>query len=399
MEVKVILIAVTLLLLQFFSGAYMNFVVPVLAAMAAYFEADAVSVSLVATIPALCMIPSNLISGKLAKTVSNKLLMFIGIILFLIGGIGPAFANSITVVLVLRGVLGFGVGMIMPLALGLIPVYFQGKAQLTMMGLANALGGLFATAASLVGGFLGRISWQAPFYAFSFAALILLMIVFFLPEPLKVAGQANSEASQQTQAAEKTPLPLAIYVYCGTLLIMFMTMLIMHNTLSSFVVAEGMGDTAQAGLVLSVSSFAMFIIAVFFSQIYDILKDWAIPVSIACSALAFFLLSSADSFLVVMVAAALIGVTMGLINPTIFAKTAMAAPNNVAFATSIVMVGLMLGQFLSSYLLKFFIGLFGADAFRSIYLWDGVLVTVVAVVAIAGTVYTKGKNPKIGVGA
>ena len=64
------------------------------------------------SIPCLVILPATLISGKLMDFMPKKILGMIGIILFLIGGVIPAFMDSISAILVMRAVFGVGVGIV-----------------------------------------------------------------------------------------------------------------------------------------------------------------------------------------------------------------------------------------------------------------------------------------------
>ena len=67
-------------------------------------ELSQTDVQTLISIPCIVIIPVTLIVGKLMQVMSKKLLAVIGIILFLVGGIVPAFMTSFLALQVLRGV-------------------------------------------------------------------------------------------------------------------------------------------------------------------------------------------------------------------------------------------------------------------------------------------------------
>ena len=55
----------------------------------------------------------SLVTGKLMDFVSKKVLLLIGIILWLIGGVVPYFLTTLTSMMVMRLIFGVGCGMVM----------------------------------------------------------------------------------------------------------------------------------------------------------------------------------------------------------------------------------------------------------------------------------------------
>ena len=81
------------------------------------------------SIPCIVIIPVTLLVGALMKTMSKKLLSLIGVVLFLIGGVGPAFSESFLVIQILRGVFGAGVGILQVVSTALVAENFEGAMR------------------------------------------------------------------------------------------------------------------------------------------------------------------------------------------------------------------------------------------------------------------------------
>src|SRR5699024_3632001 len=90
-------------------------------------EADDIWIKLILTAPSLTVIPFSFYSSYLTKKMSEKAIVLIGISIYIIAGVGAQFSPSIIVLLLLRFVLGAGVGLVMPIALTLIIDHFEGK--------------------------------------------------------------------------------------------------------------------------------------------------------------------------------------------------------------------------------------------------------------------------------
>src|SRR5690625_7558174 len=88
---------------------------PALGLIAAHFsDADPVMIKLVLTAPSLTVIPFSFISSYLTRKISKRMIVLIGITIYIATGVGAQLAESIGVLLAFRFVLGVGVGLVMP---------------------------------------------------------------------------------------------------------------------------------------------------------------------------------------------------------------------------------------------------------------------------------------------
>jgi MFS family permease len=179
----------------------------------AFPDANATLIKLVLTLPPLLIIPFSLLSGWLVYRVKKKALLITGLLIYVIAGCGGGFARSITELLVIRAILGIGVGLIMPLSTTLVGDFFQGPARSKMMGLATSLQNLGGVIFQIAAGYLAVISWRYAFGVYSLALFILLLIMFWLPEPPRAAVQ-------QTQKPQSR-LPIGVYL-CAFLCVLNM---------------------------------------------------------------------------------------------------------------------------------------------------------------------------------
>lgn len=88
---------------------------PALASIGQAFpEIDFSIIVLIATLPALLMVPFSMIGGKLAGNIMTyKNVTILGIIIFLIGGTAPYFMSNFTAILIMRCVFGAGLCLLL----------------------------------------------------------------------------------------------------------------------------------------------------------------------------------------------------------------------------------------------------------------------------------------------
>src|SRR5699024_6749660 len=119
---------------------------------------------------------------------SKKAIVLIGISIYIVAGVGAQFSPSIIVLLLLRFVLGAGVGLVMPIALTLISDHFEGKERVKMFGYNTAFSNVGGILTMLFAGYLASINWSAAFNVYWLGVIIFMLVLFYLPtnEPIKV---------------------------------------------------------------------------------------------------------------------------------------------------------------------------------------------------------------------
>ncbi|NLI93122.1 MAG: MFS transporter [Peptococcaceae bacterium] len=380
--VRLILIAVGILAIQFLPGAFKTMISPVLAQLAAYLKADIGWTSLVGTVPSLTMVLGSFIAGILASKYNNKLICLIGLGLFFIGGIAPIFCSNLIIILIWRGVLGVGVGLARLFAMSWIPVFFSGRSRDIMMGFTNAAGGLMSSLASLIGGYLGTISWQAAFWGYSAVIVVALLVLLLVPEPLKIQREKEAEAKAKGEDITKAQppkekktmagVPAVTWHYGALLFLEYCCVIVMYSIISSHLAASGLGKSMEAGVAISVTGFVMAVVAVCFVGVTAVLKRWGIPVAMALGAIGYFIMFSAHSLPMIYLGFGIVGAGMGISNPTIFNYVIIDCHKNIEMSNAIVLAGLTLGQFLSSFYLKGMVMIFGTN-YYVMFLTSGIL--------------------------
>lgn len=132
------------------------------------------------------MLGATLISN-LADRMGRKKIILSGVLLFGVFNLVTVYANSLTVLLVLRTVAGIGLGASIPSTIALTVEYFPAKARATVIGI------LFVgyTVGATLGGFIAaslipKFGWQSVFYVGGVTPIALAAILFLaLPESVR----------------------------------------------------------------------------------------------------------------------------------------------------------------------------------------------------------------------
>src|SRR5215216_2717103 len=118
--------------------------------------------------------------GKLSDLYGRRKLYVLAMALFLTGSILSGQANSMTQLIVSRGIQGIGAGGIMPIAFILIGEMFTLEQRARMQGFFSGVWGVSSIVGPLLGGFLvDQLSWRWVFYINIIPGLLAAALVAF----------------------------------------------------------------------------------------------------------------------------------------------------------------------------------------------------------------------------
>src|SRR5829696_6421842 len=118
--------------------------------------------------------------GKLSDLYGRRKLYVVAMALFLLGSIVSGQADTMTQLILARGLQGVGAGGIMPLAFILIGEMFSLEQRAKMQGYFSGVWGVSSIAGPLLGGFLvDQLSWRWVFYINIIPGLLAAALVAF----------------------------------------------------------------------------------------------------------------------------------------------------------------------------------------------------------------------------
>lgn len=141
------------------------------------------------TLPPMLVSPVVGIAGDI---LGRRRIAIPGLLLFGVGGIGVAFTDSFTVVLVLRGLQGIAMAGIAPLTVTLLGDMYTGTQRTTAQGIRSSVGGFVVAVGPLVAGALAGFAWQYPFYLYALGLLVMIPVYLYVPETAPDSGTTES---------------------------------------------------------------------------------------------------------------------------------------------------------------------------------------------------------------
>ena len=193
-KLKVSILSLSLLTVM--AGAAMA---PALGVIREYFSDEkTLFVQMIISMPAVFIFFTSFVFPKLAAKFRARTLLMIGLAFYTIGGCVAGVFSSIWLVLLMRALVGIGVGIIMPLSTGLLAFYFSPQEQEGLMGWSSAMNNMGGVIATLISGALAAVSWRISFLVYLMGLISIVLCAAFMPND-KIQ---SDEADEQRESAE-----------------------------------------------------------------------------------------------------------------------------------------------------------------------------------------------------
>lgn len=136
---------------------------------------------------------------ELCKKITSKELTIIGLVLYTVSGCIAGLFDNIVLIFVMRALVGIGVGIIMPLSIGLLSFYFPPEKQEKYMGYCSAMNQMGGVVATLISGALSNISWRLSILVYMLGLISIVLCMIFLPSD-KIANESSLKEKKDKQS-------------------------------------------------------------------------------------------------------------------------------------------------------------------------------------------------------
>lgn len=363
-------------------GLGSNAVTPALATLAAHFEGK--DVSFIQTVATLSMVAGSLLAGAvMGKKMKAKTLAVSGSLLCLVFGVLPVFMDNFAMILLVRLVFGFAMGLIAPLGNALIMLHFSGDRQAKLIGWGTFAMNIGGIVFQMISGMLADISWQFSFLSHSFFAAALVM-AFFLPK--ETLPEKDSSCREQ---AVKEKLNWKAVGLIGIMILIFQTVnLSVMMSASTVFEVRNAGGAAVAAAALTAFSVAGMAAGMIFGEVFRKWKRFVFFLAFVSVALGAFVIFACSAALLIGAGYALIGIGFNWQFAAFTGLVGSVTPlSTIGIGTSVVLAMMNLGGFFSSFWMMFL-----RYDLTKILLADVVLCIVLAVVLLAVNPFGKAEN-------
>jgi predicted MFS family arabinose efflux permease len=324
-------------------------VAPALGVIKEYFaDVNQLFVQMIISVPALFIVITNLFFPALCKRFGAKTLVLGGLLLYTVGGcIAGAFSN-IWLVLLMRALVGVGVGIIMPLSTGLLSYYFRPEEQVGLMGYSSAMNQMGGVIATLLSGILSNISWRASFLVYLLGLLSIILCLLYLPNDRIMAASGENK-----QKSAKSGVLQEYFVYIFAIFLLMSTFFIYPANFSLETISEGIIPHQYIAIIMAGADFVAFFGGLLFVRARRLLGGNTKFLAPALFLLGYLLLAIVGGWGGVLVGSFFIGFANGAGIPFIISEASMKAGKA---ATTTVMplisAALYLAQFISPMLMS-----------------------------------------------
>jgi MFS family permease len=319
-----------------------------------------VNIMLVSTVPSLMVIPFSIISGAIVGSkVKYRMLVMLGILLFVIGGVTPVFMNNIPAITVSMGVCGIGLGIIAPIGSSLILKLFDGQKRADMTGRGTVFMTTGAVVFQILASFLCSINWHYTFLAHAFGIISLVIIFFNLPEP-----EPEPELTEiKTEGKVRLPASAYLYSILHGIFVAFSYPSVLN--MSKIILSENIANVASVGIVNSMMTAGGVLAGIIFGKVYKKTKLFAMPIGLMLSTIGMCLVYFGNNLIMLMIGQIFVGTGMFLFFSSVtIALGRVVPPSGIGMSMGVMRATMNMGGFLATYYIAGLLWMTGNDSPR-----------------------------------
>lgn len=317
-------------------------VAPALNEIKAYFtNCNPMFIQMIVSMPAIFIFLISFIFPKLCSHMGARTLVILGLVFYTAGGCAAGCFDNIIMVLVMRALVGIGVGIIMPLSTGLLAFYFPPENQSRLMGLSSAMNQMGGVIATLICGILASISWRASFLVYLLGLVCIVLCCIFMPND-KMRSKEHHENTSGLWYTFKHNYTLIIAMF------LHMSVFFIYPTNFAIeTVKEGTINTGLISVIMAGMDLVAFLGGLLFVHTKRLLRQHMRFAAPAMFLAGYLLMAFLGGWIGIITGSALIGFANGIGVPFIMTEATMKA-GKTATTTVMPMIcaALYLGQFL-----------------------------------------------------
>jgi len=339
--------------------------------------------------PNLVSMFASITAGIIQRYVDKKIVLLIGMALFVVGGTFGTAIDSQAYMVFMRCLVGLALGFTNVTAISIITtMYADDNRRSRMIGILNAgmfCSGMLLTAIS--GWVCEMYGWQAMFYIYTIGIISIVLIMIFIPKiPADIHIDENE--SQGPESGLKG-WKFKLAVMCVGYWIFQVSYAIIAFFISVYADETGLGGPAFAGQLTAALMGGALVASLCFGFVYPKLKRYALPMSMVLLVVGYTILIFLPSTVPVIIAVIL----SGYANANAFSQALMRAgiiapAKSVSISVGITAAAMGFGFFASTFtvsLLKVIIGVDTLLPIMPIVLVINVILAIVTFIYITVT--------------
>lgn len=307
------------------------------------------TVLLLSTISSLFMIPGSLAAGAvLGKKVGFRKLSIFSLSGIMIAGILPYFITDFSIVLILRIIVGFCIGLGFPLQSTLVLKLFDNEERPGVLGKATVAMSVGSILYMLISGAVCEFGAAYVWLVHGILIFPLILVCLFLKEP---EGITEEEAlAKHKEAGREESLPWMAVFTSLMFTIVFCAFYPVLLNMSAIVDQEGLGNAAVTGIISSLFTIGNGIAGIIFAKVYKTAGRYTIPVGLGVWAIGMAVFSFGYSLPMIIAGVVACGIAVQIVWPgTINSFSEYVPAGRQSMASALFVSGMNLGCFLASF--------------------------------------------------
>lgn len=323
-----------------------------------------------------------LLTGVLAKKINKKLILMAALVLYLIGGVGGGFAQTMLQYAIFRTIMGAATGILGTIVFSIMFEYFPNPDDSAkIMGAYQLCNTLSGALISYLAGVLCVISWRTAQWINAGAILTLVCIAVMLPcAPKAVEG---GEGWAEEGGSGRTKIDAARVVLTLIEAILFIVLVsVFQFFVSVYLVERQIGDAALAGTLMSVTTVTGAVINVVFAKLFEKLRRYTGVLFVLLWGVFSILLGFNVPAWVVIAAMCINGFGNGIVYSFYpIALNEYVPAKDITLCQSFFQATIYVGLFLTSYVPNLFGAIFGGG-YQRLMLTSGIVTVVLCALVI-----------------
>lgn len=224
--------------------------------------------NLYVAMPQIMTVVFSFAAPVLIQKTSSRFTLITGGCLFTAGGLLGLFSDNIYFLLAARVPYGAGIAFCTVASIAVLSeVYVDEEKRGFVIGIYGALQSGVGAVLSIVSGQLGVGGWRKAFPLYWLGFLMIVMFVLFVPGIKKHQEEAKEESTESIRGP-KEKFGVHFLLMTAAFILFTATIGVPNSYISTYVIENGIGNEATAGIMSSVMTCGGMVIGLFFGVMY-----------------------------------------------------------------------------------------------------------------------------------
>ena len=353
-----------------------NAVASILADIAAAFpQASASGVQYLMTFPNLLVVVMSVVTARLTVIFSKRRLAILGSALGAAAGVLSFLLHGNLILLYIwAGLLGIGIGLVIPIANSLIADYFEGNEKDSLLGLQTSAANIGSMLMTFLGGYLALLGWHFTYFVYLLAIPGLICIFMFVP-----AKNIASEPADTGKA--KSAIPGRAVLYFVIALAFMLAFYVGPTNLAMFVEERGIGNSVTSGTAATILLAGGAIMGFLFGKVASFIGRLTIPVGFLMLTLGFLVLYFSGNIPMLYIGSFLVGTGNTLVLPQCMGSVGTSDKQQTTLLMALCLATANLGTFLAPVVTSLSAAVMGNSLASSRFLFIGLASAILAILS------------------